>query len=188
MDRLGPEDSSVSIDRLDPASPRTPNAPLETSALSRRTVILGAAMVVATAALEACARPRDKQTSAPAQTQGDPAGATVNLGSPEAFALGSVTDRTRDAKTFIVHTGDGLIALVPVCTHQGCQPRYTGVDSGFFCPCHGAAFAADGAVTRGPASAPLARFALSVSDGHLVVDTAKIISRQNVQPSDFLKI
>lgn len=146
-------------------------------------------MVVATAALEACARPRDKQqTSTPAQTQSDPAGATVNLGSPEAFALGSVTDRTQDAKTFIVHTSDGLIALVPVCTHQGCQPRYTGVDSGFFCPCHGAAFAADGAVTRGPARTPLARFALSVSDGHLVVDTSKIISRQNVSPDDFLKI
>lgn len=52
------------------------------------------------------------------------------------------------------------------CTHQGCpvQPNGASLD----CNCHGSTFALDGSVTKGPATNPLAAFAVTV-DGEDVV-------------------
>jgi Rieske Fe-S protein len=52
--------------------------------------------------------------------------------------------------------GKGLIALSTICTHAGCEVRV--LLNSFECPCHGSAYAVDGAVEEGPASRPLQRF------------------------------
>lgn len=52
---------------------------------------------------------------------------------------------------------DRTEALSLTCTHQGCSvhPSQTG---GFLCPCHGAAYAADGEVKGGPAQRDLSKY------------------------------
>lgn len=42
------------------------------------------------------------------------------------------------------------------CTHQGCEINRSG--AGWRCPCHGAEFALDGSVRRGPARSPLPNY------------------------------
>jgi Rieske Fe-S protein len=47
-----------------------------------------------------------------------------------------------------------FLALSTICTHQGCDASVTSANI-VECPCHGSQFQSDGAVIRGPATAPL---------------------------------
>jgi quinol---cytochrome c reductase iron-sulfur subunit, bacillus type len=73
-----------------------------------------------------------------------------------------------------VETNDGVqfTVLSNVCTHLGCRVRWVGEQSEFFCPCHGAVFAEDGAVVSGPPPRPLDRYASKVEDGQLFMKEA----------------
>ncbi|MBD2357179.1 FAD-dependent oxidoreductase [Tolypothrix sp. FACHB-123] len=53
---------------------------------------------------------------------------------------------------------DAAISLT--CTHQGCTVKKAD-DGKFHCPCHGAVFAADGKVLKGPAQRDLAKFKIA---------------------------
>ena len=66
--------------------------------------------------------------------------------------------------------GEGVHAISTVCTHLGCIVKPTA--SGFECPCHGSRFTKDGAVTGGPAPAPLGWLQVSVAAGVIMVDEA----------------
>ncbi|MDB9348932.1 FAD-dependent oxidoreductase [Nodularia spumigena] len=52
---------------------------------------------------------------------------------------------------------DSKAAISLTCTHQGCSVK-PGADGNFHCPCHGAVFAADGKVVKGPAERDLPKF------------------------------
>lgn len=94
-------------------------------------------------------------------------------------ALGTVADLDANGslgkKSFIAgpvivirdpNNTDNLIALNSLCTHQGCGVEW---DNGSFsCPCHGSQFNADGSVTNGPATEPLAPYE-AIIDGDLVL-------------------
>ncbi|WP_035991280.1 FAD-dependent oxidoreductase [Leptolyngbya sp. KIOST-1] len=58
-------------------------------------------------------------------------------------------------------------ALSLTCTHQGCSvQRQVEVNAeGYLCPCHGAAYASDGAVLAGPARENLASFKVLAREG-----------------------
>jgi cytochrome b6-f complex iron-sulfur subunit len=111
----------------------------------------------------------------------------VDLGAVSAFAPGSVTDRSAQAGVQVSRTAAGLIALSPVCTHQGCTVKFSSAARGFLCPCHGARFAPDGQVIAGPARAPLSRYALSIKNGRLLVDTNRLVRRTAVKAADFVR-
>jgi cytochrome b6-f complex iron-sulfur subunit len=69
----------------------------------------------------------------------------------------------------------GLYALTTTCTHQGCEvaPSGSGVTAVLNCPCHGSQFDRNGGVLRGPASAPLVHFAVTVDDtGNITIHGA----------------
>ncbi|BAY62393.1 putative phytoene dehydrogenase Rieske iron-sulfur component [Calothrix brevissima NIES-22] len=51
-------------------------------------------------------------------------------------------------------------AISLTCTHQGCTVKKAD-DGKFHCPCHGAVFAADGKVLKGPANRDLAKFKIA---------------------------
>lgn len=68
---------------------------------------------------------------------------------------------------------EGVHAISIVCTHLGCIVKPT--SAGFECPCHGSRFAPDGAVTGGPAPAPLPWIKVTSADGALVVDEAATV-------------
>ena len=52
---------------------------------------------------------------------------------------------------------DSKQAISLTCTHQGCTVK-PAADGNFHCPCHGAVFAADGKVVKGPAKRDLPKF------------------------------
>jgi Rieske Fe-S protein len=55
-------------------------------------------------------------------------------------------------------------AFSAICTHMGCTVAPKGEE--LDCPCHGSRFNIEtGAVLNGPASAPLAKIPVTVSDG-----------------------
>ncbi len=71
--------------------------------------------------------------------------------------------RTEEA-VFIGRDAGGLYAVTSTCTHKGCDvtAEGAGANVSLFCPCHGSRFDRNGGVTQGPASAPLAHFAVEV--------------------------
>ena len=73
---------------------------------------------------------------------------------------------------FVVRTPDRIHACSGVCTHLGCIVRWNRSRRVYFCPCHGARFAADGRVLGGPAPAPLPRFKVDTSYGKIIVELA----------------
>lgn len=80
-----------------------------------------------------------------------------------AFATGSVIV-VRDP----VNT-DTIYAVDSFCPHQGCSVAWENSASGFICPCHGSAFAADGSLTNGPATDPLETFTTSIDGDDVTV-------------------
>lgn len=73
-----------------------------------------------------------------------------------------------------VETPDGVQfrILSNVCTHLGCRVRWVDDQDQFFCPCHGAVFAEDGAVVSGPPPRPLEQYDFMVEDGQLFMKEA----------------
>lgn len=57
-----------------------------------------------------------------------------------------------------------------VCTHSGCTVNFESVANGFHCPCHGSRFAADGAVTTGPARDPLPRIPVRIQGNAVTLE------------------
>jgi cytochrome b6-f complex iron-sulfur subunit len=111
----------------------------------------------------------------------------IDLGASSSFKVGSVLDHTKDAGAVISSTANGLIAVAPICTHQGCATAWNAATQTLNCPCHGAQFSTIGAVLRGPTHTPLARYALQIKNGHVLIDTNKLIRRSKIQTSDFIK-
>lgn len=112
----------------------------------------------------------------------------LDLGLASSFQLGKVSDQTAQAGVMISRTKQGLIALAAVCTHQGCSTKHSNAADLFICPCHGARFSNDGAVTQGPARTPLSRYPISIKNGRVLVDTNTLIRRSSVRVSDFVKV
>jgi Rieske Fe-S protein len=61
-----------------------------------------------------------------------------------------------------------LSASTLVCTHNGCKPGTLSGEGVMTCGCHGAQFAADGSVVKGPAKKPLAGIKLEVKGGKVI--------------------
>ncbi|HUF31594.1 MAG TPA: Rieske 2Fe-2S domain-containing protein [Acidimicrobiales bacterium] len=69
----------------------------------------------------------------------------------------------------------GVVALYQKCPHLGCRVPECVTSQWFECPCHGSQYNQVGEKKGGPAPRGLDRFAMSVSNGRLSVDTGTII-------------
>jgi nitrite reductase/ring-hydroxylating ferredoxin subunit len=99
--------------------------------------------------------------------------ARFTIGNPASFPPGSVTF-LEDRRLFLFNGTDGFFTVSSVCTHLGCNVKRAA--AGFECPCHGSRFDESGRVVRGPAPAPLAWYALSLSPrGELIVDLERTV-------------
>jgi cytochrome b6-f complex iron-sulfur subunit len=65
----------------------------------------------------------------------------------------------------------GYVALYQKCVHLGCRVPWCQTSQWFECPCHGSKYNRVGEKKGGPAPRGLDRFALSVGNGAIVVDT-----------------
>jgi Rieske Fe-S protein len=80
------------------------------------------------------------------------------------------------ARMIIGCDGGGLFAFSAVCTHSGCiigKPSAT--NGATVCPCHGARFDGNGAVTAGPARSPLVHYEVNVCGGRVYVNTGSTV-------------
>ncbi len=79
----------------------------------------------------------------------------VDAGTMADFPL-ETTRYVPEARAWVHHADEGLVALDAVCPHLGClvQQKESAGD-GFHCPCHGSEFGANGELERGPAERPL---------------------------------
>ncbi|MEI2776460.1 MAG: Rieske (2Fe-2S) protein [Tetrasphaera sp.] len=56
----------------------------------------------------------------------------------------------------------------------------------FVCPCHASAFERDGELINAPAPRPLDRFAVTIVDGVVLVDTGNAIQRDHTSTDDLV--
>lgn len=113
-------------------------------------------------------------------------GGVIDAGAADTFAVGSVTPFTQ-GRFYLVRMPDGaFLALYRKCTHLGCVVPWNPAEGRFVCPCHASAFEVDGQVINPPAPRPLDRFAVSIVDGMLRVDTGTPIQRDQTSPDDLV--
>ena len=98
----------------------------------------------------------------------------VVVGTVAQLPLGNVTERRQD-RFVLVHHPTGFVALVLECTHQKCPVHYVPDRGVVFCACHGSQFSTTGEVLVGPATRALDRFATTIQDAQVVVDTSRIL-------------
>lgn len=93
-------------------------------------------------------------------------------GHPEDYIIGEVNEKFKDEqRVWIVREKEGFYALIAICTHLGCTPRWLSAENKFKCPCHGSGFYRDGINFEGPAPRPLERAAITLADdGQILVD------------------
>ncbi|MFJ6677059.1 Rieske (2Fe-2S) protein [Actinosynnema sp. NPDC091369] len=153
----------------------------ENTGMSRRSVLCGVLVALAVpGGLAACSSgstPSGTTTGGATPGGGTaPGGGTTPAGPPIIAALADVPDgggliagNPADSKPLVlVRTGDTVKAYDATCPHQGTavSPPENGVIT---CPNHGSTFnAADGAVTKGPATTGLKEVPVKVAAGQVV--------------------
>jgi cytochrome b6-f complex iron-sulfur subunit len=80
-------------------------------------------------------------------------------------------EQTYDAR-LIAGMESGYVALYQKCPHLGCRVPWCDSSQWFECPCHGSKYNRVGEKKGGPAPRGMDRFAFSVTDGSLIVDTS----------------
>ncbi len=113
-------------------------------------------------------------------------------GHPGTFNVGEVSERfMKEFRVWVVRENEGFYAILGVCTHLGCTPRWLGPENKFKCPCHGSGFRQDGTNFEGPAPRPLERVKISRGDdGEIVIDTAVKFRKELgewTKPGSYLK-
>ncbi|MBI2880056.1 MAG: Rieske 2Fe-2S domain-containing protein [Candidatus Tectomicrobia bacterium] len=117
---------------------------------------------------------------------------SFEAGRPEDYVVGEVSEKFKQTKrVWIVREKEGFYALLAVCTHLGCTPRWLASEDKFKCPCHGSGFRRSGVNFEGPAPRPLERVKIVLNDeGTLVVDKGKNFRQEKgewTQPDAFFK-
>jgi cytochrome b6-f complex iron-sulfur subunit len=99
---------------------------------------------------------------------------TFKAGYPAEYIVGEVSEKwMKSQRVWIVRTEKEIYALLGICTHLGCTPRWLGPESKFKCPCHGSGYTIDGINFEGPTPRPLERVKVALADdGQIVVDKA----------------
>jgi cytochrome b6-f complex iron-sulfur subunit len=72
-------------------------------------------------------------------------------------------------------TAEGLMALYQKCVHLGCRVPFCQASQWFECPCHGSKYNRAGEYRDGPAPRSMDRFAVSVVNGTVQVDTSQVV-------------
>ncbi len=96
-------------------------------------------------------------------------------GFPNEYQVGEVSERYVEShRVWIVRETKGLYAILAICTHLGCTPKWLKAEQKFKCPCHGSGFYKSAINFEGPAPRPLERLKLTLADdGQLVIDRSK---------------
>lgn len=93
-------------------------------------------------------------------------------GLPGDYVIGEVNEKyTDEQRIWIVREQEGFYALIAICTHLGCTPRWLSAENKFKCPCHGSGYYKNGVNFEGPTPRPLERAQITLNDdGEIVID------------------
>lgn len=93
-------------------------------------------------------------------------------GLPGDYVIGEVNEKyTDEQRIWIVREQEGFYALIAICTHLGCTPRWLTAENKFKCPCHGSGYYKNGVNFEGPTPRPLERAQITLNDdGEIVID------------------
>ncbi len=105
--------------------------------------------------------------------------AQVTVGFPHDFPAGQV--QTKYVAEFGIWVANAdyngqrqLYALQAACTQHNCTTNWLAAEQKFKCPAHGCSFRQDGSNCAGPASRPLERCAIHLTDdGQVEIDTSR---------------
>ncbi len=122
-------------------------------------------------------------------------GSKVNAGTVQdvkTLLAGQKYVRNSEGRFYILPAAaDSAIAVYWRCVHLGCtvpapSPALFGNIQG---PCQGLLYnGLTGALIPGPAKHPLDYFPMSIENGSVIVDTGKVITRQDYEPSQATKL
>lgn len=117
-------------------------------------------------ALAACSDSEDSTTTA---SEAADAGGFLSLGTTEELeSTGYLLNE--ESEVIVVEDSNGqIIALNPICTHQGCIVQWEEESDALVCPCHNAKYAPDGAVLATPAQQPLSTYEVKQENGEILV-------------------
>jgi cytochrome b6-f complex iron-sulfur subunit len=117
-------------------------------------------------------------------------GAKVNAGTVQdvkALLEGQKYVRNSEGRFYLLPATDtNAIAVYWKCVHLGCTvpPPNPALEGNIQCPCHGSLYnGKTGALIHGPATHPLDYFPITVDNGAVIVDTGKVTTRQDYDPS-----
>src|SRR4051812_29163134 len=92
---------------------------------------------------------------------GASAGRTLDVGTAKDYPKDGPSDKfAKNDKVLLTRSGEKLYATSAICTHKACV--LSGATTELRCRCHGSRFGLDGAPTKGPATKPLARYAIAM--------------------------
>jgi cytochrome b6-f complex iron-sulfur subunit len=96
-------------------------------------------------------------------------------GFPNEYQIGEVSEKFKDShRVWIVREKEGIYAILAICTHLGCTPRWLKAENKYKCPCHGSGYYRDGVNFEGPAPRPMEHLRISLADdGQLLIDRSK---------------
>lgn len=102
-------------------------------------------------------------------------GMVFKAGYPDDYTVGTMSEKYKESHgVWIARTEQGFYALLAVCTHLGCVPRWVEGENKFRCPCHGSGFYGSGINFEGPAPRALERLKIYLShEGELLVDKSE---------------
>ncbi len=112
-------------------------------------------------------------------------------GFPEDYVIGEVSEKFKDEdRVWIVREQESFYALIAICTHLGCTPRWLPSDNKFKCPCHGSGYYKSGVNFEGPTPRPLERAYIGFADdGQIEVDRSinfRYEKGEWIKPGSFL--
>jgi cytochrome b6-f complex iron-sulfur subunit len=121
-----------------------------------------------------------------ARSQEGELGEVITAGKVDSFPAGSVTEFPA-AHFFLVRTSDGgFLALHSRCPHLGCIVTWEPESDQFLCPCHASSFDRYGNFDSPPVPRALDTFAVAISEGHVLVDTAHLTQRDAFSPDQLV--
>jgi Rieske Fe-S protein len=139
--------------------------------VTRRSVLAAGAVGAGAVALAACSSSPSKDDTG--GTSDTPA-ASAPLAKLDDIKVGeAVSAKLPDGTAAIVArpTADTAAAFSAKCTHMGCTVRPAGAE--LDCPCHGSKYnAITGEVINGPATKPLPKIDVQVTNGQVVPSSA----------------
>lgn len=115
-------------------------------------------------------------------------GGVVNAGPVDSFPLGSAV-HFPNGRFYLVRAQDGgILAIYQRCTHLGCSVSWEPDKGHFFCPCHASQFDIHGDTENPPAPRALDTFPVQIENGHVLVDTSEIQTRDSFQTDQLVYV